>query len=94
MGDTSYGSCCVDEVAAAHVDSNAIIHFGHACLSKVVRLPILYVFPTFKFSADDFVKEVEAKCPDKDEQIVVFYDVGYFYVLRKFSGKEETVNFL
>lgn len=33
LADTSYGSCCVDEVAAEHVDAHAIIHFGNACLS-------------------------------------------------------------
>ena len=33
LADTSYGSCCVDEVAAEHVDSDAVVHFGDACLS-------------------------------------------------------------
>lgn len=33
MADTSYGSCCVDEVAAQHADADAIIHFGRSCLS-------------------------------------------------------------
>ena len=26
-------SCCVDEVAADHVNADAIIHFGTACLT-------------------------------------------------------------
>jgi diphthamide biosynthesis protein 2 len=34
LGDTSYGSCCVDEVAAQHVDAQFIIHYGNACLQK------------------------------------------------------------
>lgn len=33
LADTSYGNCCVDEVAAAHVNADLVIHFGHACLS-------------------------------------------------------------
>lgn len=33
LADTSYGSCCVDEVAAEHVNCDALIHFGDACLS-------------------------------------------------------------
>jgi len=36
LADTSYGSCCVDEVAAEHVDSKLIIHYGHSCLSRYV----------------------------------------------------------
>lgn len=26
-------SCCVDEVAAQHVNADAIVHYGHACMS-------------------------------------------------------------
>ena len=37
LGDTSYGSCCVDEVAAEHVNCDSIIHFGPACLSECVN---------------------------------------------------------
>lgn len=81
LGDTSYGSCCVDEMAAAHINSEAIIHFGHACLSKVVRLPILYIFPSLKISTAELARQIESKCKDRSEQIAVFYDVGYYYVL-------------
>ena len=28
LGDTSYGSCCVDEVAALHNDTDAVVHYG------------------------------------------------------------------
>jgi diphthamide synthase subunit DPH2 len=79
LGDTSYGSCCVDEVAAQHIDAgefdaslpslaytqsklhdylsyklaltillsfctDALLHYGHACLSATRRLPVRYVF--------------------------------------------------
>lgn len=36
LADTSYGNCCVDEVAAEHVDADLVVHFGHACLSPCV----------------------------------------------------------
>ncbi|KAJ7688973.1 putative diphthamide synthesis protein-domain-containing protein [Mycena rosella] len=44
LADTSYGSCCVDEVAAQHVDADAMVHYGHACMSQTSRLPVIYVF--------------------------------------------------
>ncbi|KAL1435331.1 hypothetical protein MTO96_011064 [Rhipicephalus appendiculatus] len=44
LGDTSYGSCCVDEVAAEHVGADAIVHYGHSCLSVPSRLPVLFIF--------------------------------------------------
>jgi len=31
-----FGSCCVDEVAALHVNAEVVIHFGHTCLSLFV----------------------------------------------------------
>lgn len=36
MADTTYGSCCVDEVAAQHVSAEAVIHYGNACMSSCV----------------------------------------------------------
>ena len=27
-------SCCIDEVAAEHVNADLIIHYGRACLSQ------------------------------------------------------------
>lgn len=33
MADTTYGSCCVDEVAASHANADCVIHYGHTCLS-------------------------------------------------------------
>ncbi len=44
LGDTSYGECCVDEVAAEHVGADAVVHFGHACMTPTERLPVLFVF--------------------------------------------------
>ncbi|KAK6293156.1 hypothetical protein J4Q44_G00366570 [Coregonus suidteri] len=43
LGDTSYGSCCVDEVAAEHVGADCIVHYGSACLSPSRRLPLIHV---------------------------------------------------
>ena len=33
MADTTYGSCCVDEVGALHIDSQCVVHYGQTCLS-------------------------------------------------------------
>lgn len=81
LGDTSYGSCCVDEVAASHVNADAVIHFGHACLSKVARLPVHYVFPNLKFDAANFHKHLSKTFPTTDEKIIVFYSTALFYQL-------------
>lgn len=81
LGDTSYGACCVDEIAASHIQADAIIHFGNACLSKVTRLPVLYVFHKFKISKEDFVQQVHSLVTDTSEKLMLFYDVGYYYAI-------------
>ncbi|TIB65926.1 hypothetical protein E3P77_02556 [Wallemia ichthyophaga] len=43
LADTTYNACCVDEVAAQHVDADVIVHYGHACLEPSARLPVIYV---------------------------------------------------
>ncbi|GJQ11731.1 hypothetical protein GpartN1_g3522.t1 [Galdieria partita] len=44
LGDTAYAPCCVDVIAAQHVAADAVVHYGHACLSPSRDLPVHYVF--------------------------------------------------
>lgn len=68
------------QVAASHINADAIIHFGHACLSRVIRLPLLYVFYTYRLDAAQFVDAVRVKAT-ACERLFVFYNAGYFYEL-------------
>jgi hypothetical protein len=34
LADSTYGSCCIDEKTAAHINADALIHFGHTCGSS------------------------------------------------------------
>ncbi|PRW20179.1 diphthamide biosynthesis 2 [Chlorella sorokiniana] len=45
LADTTYNSLSVDEVAAAHIGADCIVHFGRASLTKLSRLPAFFVFP-------------------------------------------------
>ncbi|GMR38996.1 hypothetical protein PMAYCL1PPCAC_09191, partial [Pristionchus mayeri] len=48
LAETSYRSCCVDEVAARHVSCDAIVHYGDACLSALTqKIPVRYVLGRF-----------------------------------------------
>lgn len=45
LGDTTYGSCCVDTIAANHVSPDLLVHYGPACLSKPACVfPVYYEF--------------------------------------------------
>ncbi|XP_076355069.1 diphthamide biosynthesis 2 isoform X1 [Tachypleus tridentatus] len=77
LADTSYGSCCVDEVAAEHVSADAIIHFGHSCLSSTSRLPVLYIFGKQPLDSVHAVEEFRKMFPDRESHVILIYDVVY-----------------
>lgn len=82
LGDTSYGSCCADEIAASHVGADAMIHFGHACLSRAVRLPIKYIFIRGRLNVDRFVHTMMEVFNDSDMNLGIFYDVSLAHAVR------------
>ncbi|KAH9445878.1 hypothetical protein MJO28_012271 [Puccinia striiformis f. sp. tritici] len=91
MADTTYGSCCVDHVAAQHVNAQAVVHYGQACLSITPSLPVFYVLPILPFS-DEMVEHTAKRLvnslnsmdptfeePHQPSQILLMYDVGYHW---------------
>jgi diphthamide biosynthesis protein 2 len=44
LGDTTYGSCCPDEVSANHLNAHIIVHYGYACLAPTESIPVVYSF--------------------------------------------------
>ncbi|XP_067846180.1 2-(3-amino-3-carboxypropyl)histidine synthase subunit 2 isoform X2 [Heptranchias perlo] len=83
LGDTSYGSCCVDEVAAEHLEADSIVHYGRACLSPSTRLPVMYVFGQKPVDVHQCAASFRALYPDKCTHVIILCDVIYLYVLEK-----------
>eukprot|EP01129_Flabellula_baltica_P014530 TRINITY_DN6977_c0_g1_i1.p1 TRINITY_DN6977_c0_g1~~TRINITY_DN6977_c0_g1_i1.p1 ORF type:complete len:472 (-),score=112.21 TRINITY_DN6977_c0_g1_i1:411-1826(-) len=83
LADTSYGECCVDEVAASHYSAEFIVHFGRSCLSPTNRIPVMLVFGKAPIDVgvlvDSFVSQF-----DEDAVVTVFYDVMYWYIIDQF----------
>ncbi|BGP08710.1 Diphthamide biosynthesis protein 2 [Rhodotorula toruloides] len=82
LADTTYGSCCVDEVAAQHVDADFVVHYGHACLSPTARLPVLYVLTKRDIDPDHAASSLASTSRASLEEqpakaAIVLYDVGY-----------------
>ena len=86
LADTSYGSCCVDEIAAEHVDAQVVVHYGRSCLSPTARLPVIYVFTSRSLDVDDVVRAFEdtyatsrshKNGPRRDEKVVLMADIMY-----------------
>ncbi|KAL3469776.1 hypothetical protein BJX99DRAFT_251724 [Aspergillus californicus] len=77
LADTSYGTCCVDEVAAEHVDADVVVHYGRSCLSPTARLPVIYVFTHKPLPLDPLVRAFKETYPDPSTKVIIAADVTY-----------------
>ncbi|KAL8305816.1 hypothetical protein RB597_003490 [Gaeumannomyces tritici] len=77
LADTSYSACCVDEVAAEHVDADVVVHYGRSCLSPTSRLPVIHVFTKHRLGHDAVLEAFEKEFPEKESRVVLMADVTY-----------------
>ncbi|XXH05330.1 long-chain fatty acid transporter fat1 [Hypoxylon texense] len=77
LADTSYSSCCVDEIAAEHADADGVVHYGRACLSPTSRLPVLHIFTRQKLDYDAVAAAFEKEFPEKTEKVILMADVMF-----------------
>ena len=92
LGDTSYGECCVDEVAAEHIGADSIIHFGPACLTPTLRLPTLYIFTVRSLEIKRFQQALESQF-SRDDHLAIVYDIPYDEAFKDFSDEDINVPF-
>ncbi|XP_030635991.1 2-(3-amino-3-carboxypropyl)histidine synthase subunit 2 [Chanos chanos] len=81
LGDTSYGSCCVDEVAAEHAGADCIVHYGQSCLSASRRLPLMYVFGKRAIDVQQCASSFRDLYTDLQSHVVILYDVVYSHAI-------------
>ncbi|XP_062437396.1 2-(3-amino-3-carboxypropyl)histidine synthase subunit 2 [Rhea pennata] len=81
LGDTTYGSCCVDEVAAEHVGAEALVHYGPACLSPCRKLPVLHIFGRQPLDVERCMEVFRELYPDQQSCVVVLSDVVYAHAM-------------
>ncbi|KAI9708619.1 MAG: Diphthamide biosynthesis protein 2 [Bogoriella megaspora] len=77
LADTSYGACCVDEIAAEHVDADVVVHYGRSCLSPTARLPVIYVFTSRSLDLAAVQASFKAIYPERDKKIILMADIPY-----------------
>ena len=77
LGDTSYGACCVDEVAAEHVNADVVVHYGRACLSPTAKLPVIHIFTHQSLAIDPLLEHFKSVYSNHDQSIILMSDVTY-----------------
>ncbi|XP_038877053.1 2-(3-amino-3-carboxypropyl)histidine synthase subunit 2 isoform X1 [Benincasa hispida] len=77
MADTTYGSCCVDEVGAAHANADCVIHYGHTCLSPTTTLPALFVFGKDSIDVSTCAKTLSQYSLSNGKPVLVLFGLEY-----------------
>ena len=77
LADTSYGSCCIDEIAAEHVEAEAVIHYGRACLSPTARLPVLHIFTYNELNQAAAIEAFLDAFPTRGAKVILTADIPY-----------------
>lgn len=89
MADSTYGSCCVDEVAAAHVDAQCVIHYGHACLSQTSRLPAFFVFGRGRINTHRCSQEILSFRSYQSRPLLVLFGLQYAHAVEDIKREVE-----
>ncbi|KAK3035500.1 hypothetical protein RJ639_033959 [Escallonia herrerae] len=94
MADTTYGSCCIDEVGASHINADCVIHFGHTCLSPTSNLPALYIFGKSSISASTCAKSICSFALTSGKPILILFGLEYAHAIDdiKESAVAESIN--
>ncbi|XP_020532590.1 2-(3-amino-3-carboxypropyl)histidine synthase subunit 2 isoform X2 [Jatropha curcas] len=87
MADTTYGSCCVDEVGASHIDADCVIHYGHTCLSPTSTLPAFFVFGKASISIHSCAQSLSDYASTNSKPIVVIYGLEYAHAIPHIKEK-------
>ncbi|TQS38218.1 hypothetical protein Golomagni_01283 [Golovinomyces magnicellulatus] len=77
LADTSYGSCCIDEIAAQHCDAQVVVHYGRSCLSPTTRLPIIYVFTATSLDLNSITQSFEKTFDKKNTPVLLMADIMF-----------------
>lgn len=82
LGDTSYGSCCVDEIAAEHIGADVVVHYGRSCLSPTARLPVIFVFTQKPMDKGIIISSFLDAFPERFRKVIITGDSCYNYQLK------------
>jgi len=77
LADTAYSPCCIDEVAAEHVLSDVVVHFGDACMNAIQKLPAVYVFGKPYLDIEAVISKFKETYPDTESKVVLMADTSY-----------------
>lgn len=92
LGETNYGSCCVDEAAARHLPVDLIIRLGRSCLTKPPQVPVYFVYPEKTLDVrilDSWIYEYIKGKDSEDFNLFIIYDFVFFYSFKDYELEKD-----
>lgn len=94
LADSAYSPCCVDEIAAEHVNSDIIVHFGDACLNAIQKLPVIYSFGKPYINLNDIIQSFTKTYSDKSEKICLMSNTPYIHCLNTLYNELKELGYI
>ena len=94
LADTSYGSCCVDEIASEHIGADVVVHYGRSCLSPTARLPVIYVFTEQPLEIDSVIRAFLEIYRKRDCKVILMVDLPYSSYLRCIDDRLRLIGYM
>ena len=92
LGDTTYSSCCPDEIGALHLNADVIVHYGqYACLSPSQCLPVIYSFGVLEWTdIDTCIDMIQQQIDESDvekRKVLLLCERRYHQYMETLSSK-------
>ena len=94
LADTSYGACCVDEIASEHIGADVVVHYGRSCLSPTARLPVIYVFTEQSLEIDFVIRAFLEIYRKRDCKVILMADLPYSSHLSQIDDRLRLIGYM
>ena len=79
MAEVTYGACCVDDLGAAAIGCDLLVHYGHSCLVPIshTTVEVMYVFVTIDIDLAHLIGCVQLTFPNKEIRLALMGTIQF-----------------
>lgn len=95
LGDVTYGACCVDDLSAAALSADLLIHFGHSCLVPIdfTAIPCLYIFVEIFIDSNKLLNQIKLNFLREKFSFILAGTIQFSHAIRTVKPELEKLGF-
>lgn len=95
LGDVTYGACCVDDLSAAALSADLLIHFGHSCLVPIdfTAIPCLYIFVEIFIDSNRLLDQLKLNFSSEKFSFIIAGTIQFSQAIRTVKPELERLGF-